>query len=259
MFTTCALHTGSAVIQSDPQPSVATGKTRVNHSRPGIVSFLRTTFLPSFASTAVWLINVLLNVSGCCRELHEANKSSDFSLYFVLFFLEAEMKGCSVLALFPQWQMQWEHLATSSPWSCGYSSSEFCHLKEVLRSAQHSRHIPLSACFTCTHLESVRTRICSRKLRACPLLRALLRNRFCRCTLKRSVLPSHGLLRLLLSPRQMSWPTSVVLQGHFSWLSLHSVWPSPQGWGSRRLPGFEAQPRLLSPTSEPSLKNLFSV
>lgn len=114
-------------------------------------------------------------------------------IFFFLFFLEAEMKGCSVLTLFPQWQTQWEHLATHSPWSCSSSSSKFCHLKEVLRSAQHSRHIRLSACLTCTHLESVRTHICSRKFRACPLIQAPLRNRFCRCTLKWSVFPSHGL------------------------------------------------------------------
>lgn len=43
-------------------------------------------FLPSFGSTVVRLINVLLNVSGCCRELHEVNKSLDFSLYFFFSF-----------------------------------------------------------------------------------------------------------------------------------------------------------------------------
>lgn len=174
------------------------------------------------------------------------------------------MNGCSVHILFPQWRMLWEHLATSSPRSCSSSSAKIWHLKEVLKSAQHSRYPCLSAGLTCTCLESFRTCICSRKLRVCPLLQALLSTRFCRCTPKWSAFPSNGVLKLLLSPRQLPWPTSVVLQGHFSRRSLHAAQrrsnAEPEGWRSHRLMGTEAlaQTRLWIEPQE-SLLNVITV
>ena len=169
------------------------------------------------------------------------------------------MKGCAALTLFPQWQAHWEPLVTSSPWNCSYSSAEVCHLKEVLRSTQHGRHPCLNADLTCTCLESVRTCICGGKLRAWRLLQVLLRTRFCRCTLKWSEFPSCGLLKLPLSPQ---WPISVVLQGHFSRLSLHGAQRSaalsrraedPAGWWGLR------HSRIRSAPPESSPKNLCSM
>ena len=176
------------------------------------------------------------------------------------------MKGCSVHILFPQWWRHWEHLATSSLWSCRYSSAEVCHLKEVLRSAQHSGHPRLSAGLTCTCLESVRTCICTRKLRACPLLQALLGTRFCRCTLKWSAFPSVG-----------SWSSSVSSAAPLAHLSspagpffrafparcTKEVWPRagglgvPQAGGDRGAAIF-AQPHLWREPQE-SLFNVITV
>lgn len=202
---------------------------------------------------------MLVTADGCCGELKEENKG-DLSIYV---FFETEMKDCSVHVLFSQWWMHWEHLTTSSPWSSSYSSPDVCHLKEVLRSAQHGRHSRLSAGLACTHLKSFSTCICSRKLRACPLLQALLRTRFCRHTLKWSVFSSCGFLRLLLSPQHLPWPTSVVLQGHFSRISLNGAQRSSghnqKGCVSLRLVGTKAQLHSLSPTSKSSPENLCSM
>lgn len=112
----------------------------------------------------------------------------------------------------------------------------------------------LSPCLTGMCLDSVRTCICNRKLRASPLLQALLGTRFCRCTLKWSVFPSMGSWSSSLSSAGPSqWSCKAVFRRFFLLGAQRSPAPSrragcPAGWwGLRHIHICSAPPRNPAP------------